>query len=243
MKKILIFSGAGLDKESGIQTFRDSDGLWNNYKVEDVATMDGWRKNRELVLDFYNLRRREMKNVQPNLAHKLIASLETDYNVTVVTQNVTDLQERAGSTKVIHLHGELNKSKSTFPGSTETYDSPGDINIGDKCPRGAQLRPSVIWFGEDLDGNSLERAITAATECDICIIIGTSMQVSPANQIPLIVKDGTPIYYVDPGEKFDIPRYYDTEGRWADEITFVEYEHIKEIALIGMEKVIEIIKK
>jgi NAD-dependent deacetylase len=243
MKKILIFSGAGLDKESGIQTFRDSDGLWNSYKVEDVATMDGWRKNRKLVLDFYNLRRSEMKNVQPNLAHKLIASLETDYNVTVVTQNVTDLQERAGSTKVIHLHGELLKSKSTFPGSTEVYDCTGDIKIGDKCPRGSQLRPNIIFFDENLDPSNLDKAVKAANECDICIIVGTSMQVSPANQIPLIVKDGTPIYYVDPGEKFDIPRYYDTEGRWADEITFVEYEHIKEIASIGMEKVIEIIKK
>jgi NAD-dependent deacetylase len=243
MKKILIFTGAGVSKESGIETFRDSkDSLWNNYKIEDVATIDAWRKNRELVLDFYNQRRAQLKDVEPNLAHKLIAGLEKDFEVTLVTQNVDNLHERAGSTNIIHLHGELTKSISTFPGSTEVYDCPGDINIGDKCARGAQLRPHIVWFGENLDPANLDKATIAANECDICIIVGTSMQVAPANQIPLLVKDGTPIYYVDPGEAFDVPRYYDGVSRWSEDVTYVDYDHIQEIASIGMEKVINLIK-
>lgn len=243
-KKILIFTGAGVSKESGIETFRDSkDSLWNNYKIEDVATLEGWRKNRELVLDFYNQRRTQLNTVEPNLAHQLIADLEKEYDVTVVTQNVDNLHERAGSTNIIHLHGELTKSRSTFPGSTETYDCPNDINIGDKCPRGSQLRPHIIWFGESLDANNLFKAEKAAEECDICIIVGTSMQVFPANQIPLLVKEDCPIYYVDPGDSFSIPRYYDGESRWSEDISYVDYEHIKETATIGMQKVIKDIKK
>lgn len=243
MKKILIFTGAGVSKESGIETFRDSkDSLWNNYKIEDVATIDAWRKNRELVLDFYNQRRAQLKDVEPNLAHKLIVDLEKDFEVTLVTQNVDNLHERAGSTNIIHLHGELTKSRSTYPGSTEVYDCPGDINIGDKCARGAQLRPHIVWFGENLDPANLDKATIAANECDICIIVGTSMQVAPANQIPLLVKDGTPIYYVDPGEAFDVPRYYDGVSRWSEDVTYVDYDHIQEIASIGMEKVINLIK-
>jgi NAD-dependent deacetylase len=243
MKKILIFTGAGVSKESGIETFRDSkDSLWNNYRIEDVATIDAWRKNRELVLDFYNQRRAQLKDVEPNLAHKLIADLEKDFEVTLVTQNVDNLHERAGSTNVIHLHGELTKSRSTYPGSTEVYDCPGDIKIGDKCERGAQLRPHIVWFGENLDPANLDKATIAANECDICIIVGTSMQVAPANQIPLLVKDGTPIYYVDPGEAFDVPRYYDGVSRWSEDVTYVDYDHIQEIASVGMEKVINLIK-
>ena len=241
MKKILIFTGAGVDKESGVETFRGNNGLWNNFKIEDVATLDGWRKNRELVLDFYNQRRDQLKDVEPNLAHKLIADLEKDFEVTLVTQNVTNLHERAGSTNIIHLHGELTKSRSTFPGSSKTYDCQGDINIGDKCELGSQLRPSIIWFGESLDGNDLFKAEKAAEECDICIIVGTSMQVFPANQIPLLVKEDCPIYYVDPGESFSIPRYYDGESRWVEDLTYVDYEHIQEMASIGLQKVIDII--
>ena len=243
MKKILIFTGAGVSKESGIETFRDSkDSLWNNYKIEDVATIDAWRKNRSLVLDFYNQRRTQLKDVEPNLAHKIIADLEKDHEVTLVTQNVDNLHERAGSTNVIHLHGELTKSRSTYPGSTEIYDCPGDINIGDKCARGAQLRPHIVWFGENLDPANLDKATIAAQECDICIIVGTSMQVAPANQIPLLVKDGTPIYYVDPGEAFDVPRYYDGMSRWSEDVTYVDYDHIQEIASVGMQKIIDLIK-
>lgn len=233
MKKILIFTGAGVSKESGIDTFRDTqDGLWNNYKIEDVATPDGWRKNREVVLDFYNARRAQLKDVQPNLAHQLIADLEKDFDVQVVTQNVDNLHERAGSTNIIHLHGELTKSRSTFPGSTETYDCPDDINLGDKCPKGCQLRPAIIWFGEDLDGNNLLNAEKAAVECDICIIVGTSMQVAPANQIPFLTKEDCIIFYVDPSvNDFYVPEFRSDF-----------FHHIQEVASVGMQKVIDIIK-
>lgn len=233
MKKILIFTGAGVSKESGIETFRDvEDGLWNNYKIEDVATPDGWRKNRQIVLDFYNQRRAQLNTVEPNLAHKLIASLEKDFEVTVITQNVDNLHERAGSTNIIHLHGELTKSRSTFPGSTETYDCPGDINLGDKCPRGSQLRPHIIWFGESLDPIKIKNAETESEKCDICIIVGTSMQVAPANQIPFLTKEDCLIYYIDPNDgDFYIP-----------EFRLPYFKHIKEPATIGMQKVIDIIK-
>ena len=228
MKKILIFTGAGVDKESGIETFRDSnDGLWNNYKVEDVATLDGWRRDRQKVLDFYNERRKQLKSVEPNLAHQIIADLEKDFDVTIVTQNVTDLHERAGSTKVIHLHGELIKSKSTFPGSFDTYDCTDDIKVGDKCEKGSQLRHNVCFFGENLNPKFIERAEEAAYECDICIIVGTSMQVAPANQIPFLTKPNTLIYVVDPAE---MDFYIDKQRK-----PFLY--HIKEVASVGMKKV------
>ena len=232
MKKILIFTGAGVSKESGIETFRDANGLWNNYKIEDVATPDGWRKNRQLVLDFYNDRRAQLNTVEPNLAHKLIASLEKDFDVCIVTQNVDNLHERAGSKNIIHLHGELTKSRSTFPGSTETYDCPGDINLGDKCPRGSQLRPHIVWFSESLDPIKIKNAETESEKCDICIIVGTSMQVSPANQIPFLTKEDCLIYYIDPN---DMDFYLDKQRRPF-------FKHIKEPATIGMQKVIDIIK-
>lgn len=232
MKKILIFTGAGVSKESGIETFRDANGLWNNYKIEDVATPDGWRKNRQLVLDFYNDRRAQLNTVEPNLAHQLIASLEKDFDVCIVTQNVDNLHERAGSKNIIHLHGELTKSRSTFPGSTETYDCQGDINLGDKCPRGSQLRPNIVWFGESLDPIKIKNAETESEKCDICIIVGTSMQVSPANQIPFLTKEDCLIYYIDPS---DMDFYLDKQRRPF-------FKHIKEPATIGMQKVIEDIK-
>ena len=232
MKKILIFTGAGVSKESGIETFRDANGLWNNYKIEDVATPDGWRKNRQLVLDFYNDRRAQLNTVEPNLAHQLIASLEKDFDVCIVTQNVDNLHERAGSKNIIHLHGELTKSRSTFPGSTETYDCQGDINLGDKCPRGSQLRPHIVWFSESLDPIKIKNAETESEKCDICIIVGTSMQVSPANQIPFLTKEDCLIYYIDPS---DMDFYLDKQRRPF-------FKHIKEPATIGMQKVIDIIK-
>jgi len=236
-KKILVFSGAGVDKESGVETFRDSqDGLWNNNKIEDVATPDGWRRNKEKVLDFYNMRRDQLKEVEPNLAHQIIADLENEFDVTVVTQNVTNLHERAGSTNVIHLHGELTKVRSTLDPNL-IYDWTEDCNLGDKCEKGSQLRPHIIWFGENLNPKLIERAEESAFECDICIIVGTSMQVAPANQIPSLCKVGTPIYYVDPGEGFNLPRWSDGNGRWSENVECINYTHIKEVASIGMEKV------
>ena len=231
-KKILIFTGAGVSEESGIETFRGNNGLWNDYKIEDVATPDGWRKNREVVLDFYNTRRAQLKTVEPNLAHQLITDLEKDFDVNIVTQNVDNLHERAGSTNIIHLHGELTKSRSTFPGSTEIYDCDGDINLGDKCSRGSQLRPHIVWFSENLDPINIENATKAANECDICIIVGTSMQVYPANQIPFLTKEDCIIFYIDPSVKdFYVPEFRSDF-----------FHHIQEIASVGMQKVIDIIK-
>mgnify|MGYP000031245671 CR=1 FL=1 len=231
-KKILVFSGAGVSKESGIETFRGDGGLWGSYRVEDVATKDAWRRNRALVLEFYNQRRAQLKDVHPNLAHQIIAELEKDHDVVLVTQNVDNLHERAGSTNVVHLHGELTKSRSTFPGSCETLDCFGDINIGDKCSRGSQLRPHIIWFGENLDPNDLDKAEAVAKECDICIVVGTSMQVSPANQIPFLTKEDCIIFYVDPSEKdFYVPEF--RKGF---------FHHIKEPATTGMQTLLSILK-
>ena len=231
-KKILVFSGAGVSKESGIETFRGDGGLWGSYRIEDVATKDAWRRNRSLVLDFYNQRRVQLKDVHPNLAHQIIAELEKDHDVVLVTQNVDNLHERAGSTNVVHLHGELAKSRSTFPGSCEILDCFSDINIGDKCSRGSQLRPHIVWFGENLDPNDLDKAEVAAKECDICIIVGTSMQVFPANQIPFLTKEDCIIFYVDPSDKdFYVPEFRSSF-----------FHHIKEPATKGMQTLVNILK-
>jgi NAD-dependent deacetylase len=229
MKKILIFTGAGVSKESGIETFRDSkEGLWNNFRIEDVATPEGWRNNKEVVLDFYNSRRKQLKNVEPNDAHKIIASLENHFEVTVVTQNVDNLHQRAGSTNVVHLHGELTKVRSTLDSSL-IYDWIDDCNIGDKCEKGSQLRPSIVWFGENLNPKMIERAEEAAIDCDICIIVGTSMQVAPANQIPFITKSNTAIFYIDPA---NIDFFIDKQRR-------PYFQHIQEPASVGMKRLEE----
>jgi len=199
-KKILIFTGAGVSAESGIKTFRDSqNGLWYNFDVNEVASIDGWKKDRAKVLDFYNKRRSEMKSVEPNKAHQIIAALEKHFDVTVVTQNVDNLHERAGSTDIVHLHGELSKVRSTFNDEL-IQDWDGDVNIGDKCIKGSQLRPHIVWFGEMLNTSDLHYAKVKATEADICVVVGTSMQVSPANTIPFLTKEDALIYYVDPSE-------------------------------------------
>ena len=232
-KKILVFTGAGVSAESGIKTFRDTkDGLWYNYKVTEVASVDGWRNDKSKVLDFYNLRRRELNNVTPNKAHEFIAKLEEHFDVTVVTQNVDNLHERAGSSNIIHLHGELTKARSTYDDSI-VVDCFGDINIGDRCPQGSQLRPHIVWFGEMLDKGNLMAAKRAAEECDVCIVVGTSMLVSPANSIPFLTKDTSLIYYVDPGDfEMDLPGYRSAF-----------FYHFKEVASSGMEKVYNELKE
>lgn len=226
-KKILIFTGAGVSAESGVATFRTGDdGLWYNHKVEDVATPDGWRRDKEKVLNFYNMRRAQLKEVNPNLAHQIIADLEKDFDVTVVTQNVDNLHERAGSTKIIHLHGELTKVRSTLD-STLIYDWIEDCNIGDKCERGSQLRPHIVWFGENLDPDFVDMATEAAKECDVCVVVGTSMKVSPANTIPFLTKEGVKVYYVDLSDlDFYVPEYR----------THL-FTHYQELASTGMKKV------
>jgi len=240
-KKVLIFTGAGVSAESGVATFRTGDdGLWYNHKVEDVATPSGWRRDREKVLNFYNMRRAQMKDVEPNLAHKIIAELENDYDVTVVTQNVDDLHERAGSTNIIHLHGELTKARGCmYDHKTSPLDNIMDIgynpiNIGDKCPTtGSQLRPHIVWFGENLDPDFVDMATEAAKECDVCIVVGTSMKVSPANTIPFLTKEGTAIYYVDLSDV----DFYTLSIQCGKEYRSDLFTHYQELASTGLEKV------
>ena len=196
--KILFFTGAGVSAESGLQTFRDShDGLWNNYKLEDVCTPEAWKKNPALVLDFYNQRRKQCIESIPNKAHQLIAELENDFMVTIVTQNVDDLHERAGSSTIIHLHGELMKSRSTRDDKL-IYNIQDDIKIGDKCEKNSQLRPHIVWFGEQLEDTNINQAVKAAMECNLCVIIGSSLQVYPANQIPSYVHPKSKVVVIDP---------------------------------------------
>jgi NAD-dependent deacetylase len=200
MKKIVVLTGAGMSAESGISTFRDSGGLWEKYEIDDVATPNGWRRNPALVLDFYNQRRKQLLESKPNAGHYALAELEKDFDVQIITQNVDNLHERAGSTKVVHLHGELMKVRSTGPGE-EVFDvdpKHPDVNPGDKCPKGYQLRPHIVWFGEAVP--EIEKAEHMTHDADIFLIIGTSMQVYPAAGLINNVKPGTPIYLIDPHE-------------------------------------------
>ena len=195
MKHIVVLTGAGISAESGIKTFRDADGLWEGHDVMEVASPEGFRRNPELVLGFYNQRRRQLKEVEPNQAHKDLAALETDFKVTIVTQNVDDLHERAGSTDVVHLHGELRKIRSTGNyNNIKVWTE--DINLGDMCDEGYQLRPHIVWFGEDVP--MIETAVKICYAADVLVIIGTSMQVYPAASLIDYVQPDTPIYYIDP---------------------------------------------
>ena len=225
-QKLVILTGAGVSAESGISTFRDSDGLWEQHRVEDVASIEGWYRNPSLVLDFYNARRAQLASVKPNAAHLAIASLEEAYDVTVVTQNVDNLHERAGSTRIIHLHGELTKVRpenccnETDGFSEDTvfdigYDA---IHIGDLAPGGAQLRPHIVWFGEAVP--KIEAAIDAVESADILLIVGTSLQVYPAAGLYAYAKADTPIYIIDPK---DVP------------LRDARITHIKDVATKGME--------
>lgn len=195
MKNLVILTGAGISAESGIQTFRATNGLWNNHPIDDVATPMGWLKNPALVLEFYNTRRKEVLNAQPNDAHKKIVDFEKNYNVQIVTQNVDDLHERAGSKNIIHLHGEILKSKSNkYP--ELVYDCKSDINIGDKCEKGSQLRPDVVWFGESVPNIGIAEYI--CSQSDYFVIIGTSLQVYPAAALVSHVPNTAHLIIIDP---------------------------------------------
>lgn len=191
---IVFFTGAGISKESGIPTFRDNNGLWSNHKLEEVASIKGFNKNPQLVLDFYNERRREVEKAQPNLAHKLIAELEDRYEVSVITQNVDNLHERAGSTNVLHLHGELTKCRS-IKDKNHIYPYTKDIQLGDLAADGGQLRPHIVWFGEEVA--EIEKAITIAETADLFVIVGTSMVVQPAGSLLLSVPVDAQTVYID----------------------------------------------
>jgi NAD-dependent deacetylase len=194
-KHLVILTGAGMSAESGIKTFRDADGLWEGHDVMEVATPEGFARNPELVLEFYNQRRRQLFEVAPNPAHLALADFEKDYEVSIITQNVDDLHERAGSTNVIHLHGELLKARSTFD-ETDVFEWKTDIHLGDCCKKGHQLRPHIVWFGEDVP--MIEHAMRICESADILVIIGTSMQVYPAAGLMHHVPTNTPVFYIDP---------------------------------------------
>ena len=233
MKKITVLTGAGVSAESGVSTFRDSDGLWENHKVEDVASIEGWYRNPSVVLDFYNARRAQLADVKPNAAHRAIAELEKEYKVTVVTQNVDNLHERAGSTRIIHLHGELTKvrpenccnERDWFSEETVFDIGTDSISIGDLAPNGAQLRPHIVWFGEAVP--KIEQAIDAVEAADILLIVGTSLQVYPAAGLYRFAKAGTPIYIIDPAQ---VP------------VRDSRITHIKDVATKGMETFKNILK-
>ena len=194
-KKLVVLTGAGISAESGIKTFRDSDGLWEGHNVMDVATPEGWRKNPELVLDFYNQRRKQLLEVQPNLGHQVLAEMERDFDVHIITQNVDDLHERAGSTNVLHLHGELLKVRSV-KNTNAILDWKTDIFLGDRDANGDQLRPHIVWFGEDVP--ALDTAISITQAADYFAVIGTSLQVYPAAGLIDFTKKTTPLFYIDP---------------------------------------------
>jgi NAD-dependent deacetylase len=236
MKKIVVFTGAGISKESGVDTFRDSkDGLWNNFKIDEVATPEGWAKDRSKVLDFYNQRRRELPNVEPNAAHRLLVELENEYDVTIVTQNVDDLHERAGSTNILHLHGELTKARTSFGMNNPTLVASqpvqdigyNDINLGDEAEEGGQLRPHIVWFGEYpfFYYNALEAFI----EADIVMIVGTSLNIGYTLNFFGKTKKDTPIIYIDPEPSktldFDYPE--------------IKVEYITKTAVNGVREVVD----
>lgn len=193
-KHLVVLTGAGISAESGIKTFRDSDGLWMGNDINDVATPGGFAKNPALVLDFYNQRRREVKKANPNLAHKGLADLEDNFEVTIITQNIDDLHERGGSKNVLHLHGEIFKMRSCT-NSTKIFNILNDISVGDFAEDGSQLRPHIVWFEEDVP--MIEIAVDVVMNADIFVVIGTSLQVYPAAGLIDLVKDEVPKYIID----------------------------------------------
>jgi NAD-dependent deacetylase len=232
-QRLVVLTGAGVSAESGISTFRTNNGLWDNHKVEDVASIDGWYRNPQLVLDFYNERRRQLGTVKPNAAHYALAELENEWDVTVITQNVDNLHERAGSTRIIHLHGELTKVRpencynDVDNYSEETVFDIGydEIHLGDLAPNGAQLRPHIVWFGEPVP--YINAAIDQVMNADVLLIVGTSLQVYPAAGLYAYAKADTPIYIIDPADVSV------RDGRLI---------HIKDVATKGMETFKNILK-
>ncbi|HIP35254.1 MAG TPA: NAD-dependent deacylase [Crocinitomix sp.] len=219
--KIVVLTGAGISAESGLGTFRDSDGLWERFKIEEVATPEAWAKNPKLVLEFYNERRRQCLKAKPNSAHNALVELEKHFEVSIVTQNIDDLHERAGSKNVLHLHGEILKAK-TSELSTEYYDIKSDIKLGDKGTDGKQLRPHVVWFGEAVP--MLDKAIELTTQADVFIVIGTSLNVYPAASLLHYTSEKCITYIVDKEKNNALP---------------ASYKHLKANATVGVKKLVE----
>lgn len=206
-EKIIVFTGAGISAESGLGTFRDNGGLWEKFNIEEVATPEAWHKNPEMVTEFYNMRRKQCYEAKPNAAHFAIAKLEEKYDVEVITQNIDDLHERAGSSKVVHLHGEINKVKSSGPKAEKEYfvQKDWEVKIGDKCAEGYQMRPHVVWFGEAVP--MIDEAISRINDADIVIVIGTSLNVYPAAGILNYAPHNAKYYLIDPSE-VSVPSYF-----------------------------------
>jgi len=195
-KRIVVLSGAGMSAESGLKTFRDNDGLWNNHRVEEVASPEAWAADMDLVLEFYNQRRKQLHECEPNTAHVALAKLEKKFDVQIVTQNVDDLHERGGSSNILHLHGELKKVRSTVDPSLVFELEGWELKAGDTCPKGSQLRPHIVWFGESVP--NITKAAEIVREADIMLVIGTSMQVYPAAGLVHYAPVDSLKYYIDP---------------------------------------------
>jgi NAD-dependent deacetylase len=207
--KVVVFTGAGISAESGISTFRDSDGLWANFKVDEVCTPEAFKKDPKKVLDFYNSRREDILKAEPNAAHKTLAELEEKYDITIITQNIDDLHERAGSTNVLHLHGEIMKCRGVGQSESDPnpklYDYNSDLNVGDICGDGTQMRPHVVWFGEQVP--NLPKAKVLTFEADVFVVIGSSLQVYPAASLLDYVRVNVPIYVIDKNIPFITKRF------------------------------------
>jgi NAD-dependent deacetylase len=225
MKHLVILTGAGMSAESGIRTFRDMGGLWEQYDVTEVASPQAWRNNPELVMRFYNERRKQLFESEPNVGHQLLVQLEANYKVTIITQNVDDLHERAGSTSVLHLHGELKKARSTVDESLVYTLDHWELKMGDLCEKGSQLRPHIVWFGESVP--AIAQAIEWVQQADIFVVIGTSLNVYPAASLIDYTPHGCPVYLIDPGN----PNYKSDS----------HLQHIKENASIGIRQFIDIL--
>lgn len=232
-KRIAVLTGAGVSAESGLSTFRGSGGLWGEYDPQEVASIEGWYRNRKLVLGFYNQLRRQLSEVRPNAAHVAIADLEKDYDVTVITQNVDNLHERAGSTRVLHLHGEATKVRPEDGEYDRTFSERevidvgySEVNLGDLAPNGSQLRPHIVFFGESVP--NIEKAIDIVAAADIMLIVGTSLNVYPAAGLYRYAPQGAPIYLIDPEDVA---------------VRDPRISHIREVATAGMEKFRNILLK
>ncbi len=227
MKRLVILSGAGMSAESGIRTFRDMNGLWEEYDVMEVASIDAWHRNPELLLRFYNDRRKQMIVSQPNRGHLLLAELEKHFEIQIITQNVDDLHERAGSTHVLHLHGELTKARSSVdPSLVYQLDNP-EMKMGDKCAKGSQLRPHIVWFGEEVP--EMDKAIKLAQSAELFCIIGTSLNVYPAAGLINYVPKGIPIFLIDPNPPEYLPRRIDVIAEKAGLGVEILYKKLEDV--------------
>ena len=223
MKKIVVLTGAGMSAESGLKTFRDSDGLWESHNVYDVATPEAWERDPEMVLKFYNDRRKQVRVAEPNKAHVSLGKLEQKYNVSIITQNIDDLHERAGSTHVIHLHGEVNKARSSVDSGLVYELDHWEMKMGDTCEKGSQLRPHIVWFGEAVP--MIEKAIPIVEMADVVMVIGTSLSVYPAAGLLNYATSSSQKYYIDP-KGFEGDNHY-------------PIEMIKETAGVGVPRLVD----